>query len=130
VYRLTGEMLLVRPVGQDVLGGLAPTLALSDRQPGEATEAFSRHAEPEAWFRRALDIARRQQAKTLELRAAMSLGRLWQRQGKRAEALKLLAPIYGWFSVLASSADNCAVRASKASPAVWPSACFVPAMAW
>ena len=46
----------------------------------------------------ALDIARRQQAKSLELRAAMSLARLWQRQGQRAEAYALLAPIYGWFT--------------------------------
>jgi predicted ATPase len=55
-------------------------------------------AEAEAWLRQALDVARRQQAKSLELRAAMSLARLWQRQGKRAEARELLAPIYGWFT--------------------------------
>jgi predicted ATPase len=49
-------------------------------------------------FRHALDIARRQEAKSLKLRAATSLSRLWQRQGKRAEAGALLAPIYGWFT--------------------------------
>ncbi len=43
-------------------------------------------------------MARRQQAKSLELRAAMSLSRLWQRQGKRAAARALLAPVYGWFT--------------------------------
>ena len=43
-------------------------------------------------------MARRQQAKSLELRAAMSLARLWQCQGKRVEAHQLLAPIYGWFT--------------------------------
>ena len=43
-------------------------------------------------------MARRQQAKAWELRAAMSLSRLWQRQGKDAEARVLLAPIYGWFT--------------------------------
>jgi predicted ATPase len=48
-------------------------------------------------FRQALEVARRQEAKLLELRAAMSLARLWQRQGKRAEARELLTPIYGWF---------------------------------
>jgi len=48
----------------------------------------------EAAFRRALDIARHQQAKSLELRAAISLARLWQHQGKRAEAYQLLAPLY------------------------------------
>ena len=55
-------------------------------------------AEAETWLQRALDVARRQQAKSLELRAAMSLARLWQRQGKRGEARELLAPIYGWFT--------------------------------
>ena len=51
-----------------------------------------------ACLHQALDVARRQQAKSLELRAAMSLSRLWQQQGKRAEAYDLLAPIYGWFT--------------------------------
>jgi predicted ATPase len=45
-----------------------------------------------------LTIARRQQVKSWELRAAMSLARLWQRQGKRAAARQLLTPIYGWFT--------------------------------
>jgi predicted ATPase len=49
-------------------------------------------------FQQALDVARQQRAKSLELRAAMSLARLWQRQGRRAEARALLAPIYGWFT--------------------------------
>jgi predicted ATPase len=55
-------------------------------------------ADAETWLQQALDVARRQQAKSLELRAAMSLARLWQRQGKRAEAYELLAPVYGWFT--------------------------------
>jgi predicted ATPase len=55
-------------------------------------------AEAETWLRHALDVARRQEAKALELRAAMSLSRLWQQQGKRDEARELLAPIYGWFT--------------------------------
>jgi predicted ATPase len=59
----------------------------------------------ETCFRQALDIARRQQAKSLELRAAMSLARLWQRQGKRSDALELLAPIYGWFTEGFDTAD-------------------------
>jgi len=54
--------------------------------------------EAETWLRRALDVARRQEAKSLELRAAMSLARLWQQQGKRPEAHQLLAEIYGWFT--------------------------------
>ena len=52
----------------------------------------------EACFQQALAVTRRLQAKSWELRAAMSLSRLWQRQGKRAEARELLAPIYGWFT--------------------------------
>src|SRR5256884_3552881 len=57
------------------------------RQPGTPQE------EAEAWLQRALDVARRQEAKALELRAAMSLSRLWQQQGKRTEGHALLAPI-------------------------------------
>jgi len=52
----------------------------------------------EACFRRAVEIARAHQAKSFELRAALNLARLWQRQGRRAEALDLLAPVYGWFT--------------------------------
>jgi predicted ATPase len=55
-------------------------------------------AEAETWLRRALDVARCQEAKSLELRAAMSLARLWQQQGKRQKAHDLLAPVYGWFT--------------------------------
>ena len=53
------------------------------------------HGRGGSCFRQALDIARHQQAKSLELRAAMSLSRLWQTQGKRAEARQMLAEIYG-----------------------------------
>jgi adenylate cyclase len=52
----------------------------------------------EASFHQALDLARRQQAKALELRAAVSLSRLWQQQGRRDEARQLLTEIYGWFT--------------------------------
>ncbi len=72
LYRLKGEILLAR--------------------------SPEHYAEAETCFRQALDIARHQEAKSWELRAAMSLSRLWQRQGKRAEAHGLLAPIYGWFT--------------------------------
>jgi predicted ATPase len=54
--------------------------------------------EAETCFQHALDVARGQQARSLELRAAMSLARLWQRQGKRVEARALLEEIYGWFT--------------------------------
>jgi len=69
------------------------------RQPGTPQE------EAEACFQRALDVARRQEAKSLELRAAMSLAQLWQQQGKRTEARALLAPIYGWFTEGFDTAD-------------------------
>jgi predicted ATPase len=62
-------------------------------------------AEAEAWLQRALDVACRQEAKSLELRTATSLARLWQQQGKRAEAHELLAPIYGWFTEGFDTAD-------------------------
>jgi predicted ATPase len=62
-------------------------------------------AEAEAWLQRALDVARHQQAKSLELRAAMSLARLWQQHGHRAEASELLTPIYGWFTEGFDTAD-------------------------
>jgi predicted ATPase len=52
----------------------------------------------EAYFERALAVAREQQAKSWELRAAMSMARLWRDQGKRDEARELLAPVYGWFT--------------------------------
>ena len=52
----------------------------------------------EAYFERALDVARKQQAKSWELRAATSMARLWRDQGKREEARNLLAPVYGWFT--------------------------------
>ena len=52
----------------------------------------------EAYFERALLVARQQQAKSWELRAAMSLARLWRDQGKVREARELLAPVYGWFT--------------------------------
>jgi predicted ATPase len=82
LYRRQGELLLARQSPEARTTGVRRQLA----------------AEAKGCFRRALAIARRQQAKTLELRAAMSLARLWLRQGKRAAALELLAPVYGWFT--------------------------------
>ena len=54
--------------------------------------------EAEACFQRALEVARSQEAKAWELRAAISLARLWQRQGKKSEAHQLLAEVYAWFT--------------------------------
>ena len=83
LYRLRGELLLSMSDREKIAPSLPPSVPPSS---------------PEECFQQALAIARRQQAKSLELRAAMSLSRLWQRQGKRADARDLLAPIYGWFT--------------------------------
>ena len=72
------------------LNRAAGEIALMSPEP-DATKA-------EAYFERALAIARQQQAKSWELRAAMCMARLWRDQGKREEARDLLAPVYGWFT--------------------------------
>ena len=69
---------------------IAGEIALKSPQPDTA--------KAEAHFERALAVARAQQAKSWELRAAMSMARLWRDQGKREEARELLAPVYGWFT--------------------------------
>ena len=61
--------------------------------------------EAETCFHHAIGIAQSQQAKSWELRAATSLARLWQQQGKRQEAHDLLAPVYGWFTEGFDTAD-------------------------
>ena len=55
-------------------------------------------AKAQSYFERALSVARQQQAKSWELRAAMSLARLWRDQSKVQQARELLAPVYGWFT--------------------------------
>jgi predicted ATPase len=77
------------------------------RLKGELLLACSaeRDTQAETCFRHALDIARCQEAKALQLRAAVSLARLWQQQGKRTEAHEFLAPIYGWFTEGFDTAD-------------------------
>ena len=69
---------------------IAGEIALRSPEP-DATKA-------EAYFDRALSVARLQRAKSWELRAAMSLARLWRDQGKSDAARDLLAPVYGWFT--------------------------------
>jgi adenylate cyclase len=79
LYRLKGELLLAHATGHD-------------------TEA-------ETCFRQAHDVARQQQATSWELRAAMNLARLWQRQGQRDAARQVLAEVYGWFTEGFDTAD-------------------------
>ena len=77
------------------------------RLKGELLLALSaeNHGEAEAYFRQALEVARRQSAKAWELRAVTSLSRLLQKQGQNDEARRLLAEIYGWFSEGFDTAD-------------------------
>jgi predicted ATPase len=77
LYRLKGELLLKDEGG---------------------TLRVKNEAEAEKCFWHAIEVARRQEAKLLELRATVSLGRLWQSKRKRAEARRMLAEIYGWFT--------------------------------
>jgi len=81
IYRVKGELLW---------------LQASQQQAGMDTR--HREREAEEWFLKAITVARRQQAESPELRAATSLARLWQQQGKKAEAHKLLSEIYNWFT--------------------------------
>ena len=87
--------------------GRGDMLAEAYRLQGELLlrQATPDAAQAEACFQQALAVARRQQAKSWELRAAMSLSRLWQQQGKQAEARALLAPVYGWFTEGFDTAD-------------------------
>jgi predicted ATPase len=86
LHRLQGEIL------RKTVDSQQPVLS-----PVEGSRVESEQT-AEEWFHRALDIARSQQAKSFELRAATSLARLWQRQGKRDAARDLLAPVYEWFT--------------------------------
>jgi len=74
---------------------LKGTLTLQSKVQGPKSKV---EEEAEACFHKAIDIARKQQAKSLELRATTSLARLWQQQGKQKEAHEMLAAIYGWFT--------------------------------
>ena len=83
LYRLKGELLLMQAVGAG---------SIPDEFVGDAP------TEAETCFRQAIDIARCQSAKSLELRAVISLSHLLQKQGKKQEARRMLAEIYGWFT--------------------------------
>jgi adenylate cyclase len=90
---------------------LKGVLLLQEGKRQKAKGKRQKALEAEESFRQALDIARHQQAKSLELRAAISLSRLWQQQGKREEARELLAEIYGWFT---EGFDTTDLREAKA----------------
>ena len=105
LHRLKGELLLRKMASTG--GGRID--AGEPSAPAEAEQPML--CEVETCFRVALDVARRQEAKSLELRAATSLSRLWQRQGKSAAARDLLAGIYGWFTQGFDTADLQAAKA-------------------
>jgi predicted ATPase len=96
LYRLKGELLLKNS------GARIQKSESSTQSPTLNTQHFTLNtqagAEAEACFLEAIDITRHQQAKMWELRATVSLARLWQQQGKRGEARQMLAEIYNWFT--------------------------------
>jgi predicted ATPase len=110
LHRLKGELILrqwrqasAQPAPRDI----QPIQATS----GERMDLAPLHLEAEVCFQQAITIARRQQAKSWELRAALSLSRLWQQHGQHAAARALLAPIYGWFTEGFDTADLQEARA-------------------
>jgi predicted ATPase/DNA-binding winged helix-turn-helix (wHTH) protein len=99
LYRLKGELLLHAECGRSQ--SLPPTQSRRVRNAELAEECFQH----------ALAVARRQQAKSLELRAAMSLARLWRCQGEGVAARQVLAPVYSWFTEGVDTADLQETRA-------------------
>src|SRR5262249_34223341 len=93
LYRLKGELLLAQEIKRQ-----KAKIKNRKSDPPSTQHLAPSTQEAEACFLKAIEIARKQQAKSLELRAVMSLARLWQQQGKAAEARDLLAPVYHWFT--------------------------------
>jgi predicted ATPase len=94
LHRLKGELTLQQENQKPVLSvveGAKGKEQKSKRKTGAQGEA-------ETYFLKAIEVARRQQAKSLELRAATSLARLWQQQGKQHAARDMLADVYNWFT--------------------------------
>jgi len=102
-----GLRLLAEALTACEASGRADVLVEAYRLQGELLlrQAVPEAAQAETCFQQALTVARRQQAKSWELRAATSLSRLWQHRGKRAAAYDLLAPVYGWFTEGFDTAD-------------------------
>ena len=98
LYRLKGELSLQSRQVEGKSGTSLRQIKGKSNITNPQSLTPSPHAEAEACFHKAIEIARRQEAKLLELRAAMSLSRLWQQQGKKAEARRLLSDIYNWFT--------------------------------
>jgi class 3 adenylate cyclase/predicted ATPase len=111
-YRLKGELILAESTVQGLGGSVkedppftVSSSALRTLRPRHQTPITPAEAEAEACFLKALEIARKQHAKSLELRAATSLAHLWQTHGKHGKAHRILADIFGWFSEGFDTAD-------------------------
>jgi len=120
LYRLKGELTLnskVKTSPRQVKASQNQSKIPSTQPLAPSTQA---EAEAKACFHKAIEIARRQQAKSLELRGVMSLSRFWQQQGKREKARKLLAEIYGWFTEGFDTADLKEAKALLANLAAGP----------
>ena len=109
LYRVKGTLTLQSQAGQRQVAGKSKTSRdKSKSRPKQSTgkakahqptpEVQSLEAEAEECFLKAIEIARRQEAKSLELRAVISLSRLWQQQGKQTDARRWLAETYSWFT--------------------------------
>jgi hypothetical protein len=98
LYRRKGTLTLQSQTGLGQVSGKSQGSQDKSENPDPRPPVPDPQSEAEACFLKAIDIARRQQAKSWELRAVMSLSRLWQQQGKTAAAHELLADIYGWFT--------------------------------
>jgi predicted ATPase len=100
LYRLKGELVLQS-------GARSP----KSKEESLVSSVQSLESEAEECFQKAIAIAQRQQAKSLELRAVMSLSRLWQQQGKQHAARNMLSEIYNWFTEGFDTADLKEARA-------------------
>jgi len=100
LYRLKGTLTLQSKtsLGQVLDKSKTSPKQVQDKSRASQDKLDDTEKEAEECFHKAIEIARKQQAKSLELRAVMSLARLWQQQGKKEEAWQMLAEIYGWFT--------------------------------
>jgi hypothetical protein len=110
LYRLKGELTLQQSSVQSLASSVktSPKSKVPRRRSTKTNPqalTFNPQVEAEVCFHKAIEIAKHQQAKSLELRAVLSLARLWQRQGKRQQAQRMLAEVYGWFTEGFDTAD-------------------------